>query len=173
MEFNERLKNLRKEKQLTQRELAAILNYGSSAISNYESGKNQPSISDLKIISQYFNVSLDYLLCVNDIRNPYVIDDTSDKFNEFRQMYAKLTPDKIVELDLFLKWLIDKPAFADYCNTIKASASESFILGKALEPNTAEKESHSDVDNSEADTSYESMLRIAESQPTYEIKKPK
>lgn len=110
MEFNERLKHLRKEKHLTQRELASILNYGSSAISNYESGKNQPSISDLKIIAQYFNVSLDYLLCVNDIRNPYIKNDTSDNFIEFRRLYALLTPDKMNELEFFMKWLIERPS---------------------------------------------------------------
>ncbi len=48
MEFKDRLKALRKEKKLTQVKLGEMLNYGYTAIANYESGRNQPSISDLK-----------------------------------------------------------------------------------------------------------------------------
>ena len=45
MEFKDRLKALRKEKKLTQVKLGEMLNYGYTAIANYESGRNQPSIS--------------------------------------------------------------------------------------------------------------------------------
>ena len=75
LEFKERLKSLRKERKLTQSALGSILNYGYTAISNYESGRNEPSITDLKKIAEFFDVSMDYLLCVNDIRNPYVERD--------------------------------------------------------------------------------------------------
>ena len=47
-EFKDRLKMLRKEKKLTQVKLGEMLNYGYTAIANYESGRNQPSIPDLK-----------------------------------------------------------------------------------------------------------------------------
>ena len=90
MEFKDRLKELRKERKLTQVKLGEMLNYGYTAIANYESGRNQPSIPDLKKIASIFNVSMDYLLGVNDIRHPYVIDDTSAEFNEFRRRYALL-----------------------------------------------------------------------------------
>lgn len=83
MEFKDRLKALRKEKKLTQVKLGEMLNYGYTAIANYESGRNQPSISDLKKIASIFNVSMDYLLGVNDIRYPYVIDDETAAFNDF------------------------------------------------------------------------------------------
>ena len=43
-EFKDRLKMLRKEKKLTQVKLGEMLNYGYTAIANYESGRNQPSI---------------------------------------------------------------------------------------------------------------------------------
>ena len=91
MEFKDRLKMLRKERRLTQVKLGEMLNYGYTAIANYESGRNQPSIPDLKKIASIFNVSMDYLLGVNDIRHPYVIDDKSAEFNEFRRRYALLS----------------------------------------------------------------------------------
>ena len=71
MEFKERPRSLRKEFGLTQEDLGKKLNYGYTAISNYESGRNEPSIRDLKKIAACFQVSLDFLLCVSDIRNPY------------------------------------------------------------------------------------------------------
>ena len=60
--FAKRLKELRLAKKMTQANLAEVLNYGYTAIANYEAGKNQPSYKDLLTISEYFDVSVDYLL---------------------------------------------------------------------------------------------------------------
>ncbi|MBR4015656.1 MAG: helix-turn-helix transcriptional regulator [Anaerotignum sp.] len=108
MEFKDRLKLLRKEKKLTQVKLGEMLNYGYTAIANYESGRNQPSIPDLKKIASIFNVSMDYLLGVNDIRHPYVIDDETAKFSEFRRHYAMLSENSKDELLLYMQWLIER-----------------------------------------------------------------
>lgn len=69
--FSQILRTLRKQRRVTQRELAEKLSYGSSAISNYEAGKNQPSIPDLIKLSEYFNVSVGYLIGANE---PMAID---------------------------------------------------------------------------------------------------
>ena len=90
------------------RKAGEMLNYGYTAIANYESGRNQPSIPDLKKIASIFNVSMDYLLGVNDIRHPYVIDDNSAKFNEFRRFYALLNEDSKSELLLYMQWLVER-----------------------------------------------------------------
>lgn len=108
MEFKERLKSLRKERKLTQSALGSILNYGYTAISNYESGRNEPSITDLKKIAEFFDVSMDYLLCVNDIRNPYVERDYPEQFNEFKNIYTMLDNDKREMLDDFMRWMLDR-----------------------------------------------------------------
>lgn len=105
MEFKDRLKALRKEKRLTQVKLGEMLNYGYTAIANYESGRNQPSIPDLKKIASIFNVSMDYLLGVNDIRHPYVIDDDTAEFNEFRRRYALLNEDSKEKLLDYMQFL--------------------------------------------------------------------
>ncbi len=62
MEFNEKLQNLRKEKGMTQEELAQALFVSRTAISKWESGRGYPSIDSLKEISKYFNVTVDELL---------------------------------------------------------------------------------------------------------------
>lgn len=62
MEFNEKLQELRKNKGLTQEELAQILFVSRTAVSKWESGRGVPSIESLKAISNFFSVSLDDLL---------------------------------------------------------------------------------------------------------------
>lgn len=62
MEFYEKLQELRKNRGLTQEELAEALYVSRTAISKWESGRGYPSIDSLKEISNYFSVSIDDLL---------------------------------------------------------------------------------------------------------------
>ena len=62
MEFHEKLQELRKNRGLTQEELAKDLYVSRTAISKWESGRGYPSIDLLKEISNYFSVSIDDLL---------------------------------------------------------------------------------------------------------------
>ena len=67
MEFNEKLQELRKQKGLTQEELAELLYVSRTAISKWESGRGFPNIESLKAISKCFSVSLDELLSGEEI----------------------------------------------------------------------------------------------------------
>ena len=62
MEFNEKLKELRSSRGLTQEELAEVLFVSRTAISKWESGRGYPSIDSLKEISTFFSVTIDELL---------------------------------------------------------------------------------------------------------------
>lgn len=62
MEFNEKLQQLRKEKEWTQEQLAEKLFVSRTAISKWENGKGYPNIDSLKRISALFSVSIDDLL---------------------------------------------------------------------------------------------------------------
>ena len=62
MEFSERLRELRKSKDLSQSELAKKLNVSKSTISMLEVGSRKPSWELMEQIADYFNVDLDYLL---------------------------------------------------------------------------------------------------------------
>ena len=60
--FKKILKSLRQQNRLTQKSLGEALGYGYTAVSNYESGRNEPSISNLVKLADYFHVSVDFLI---------------------------------------------------------------------------------------------------------------
>lgn len=70
--FSQRLRILRKKYGMTQAELANVLQYGCTAIANYESGRNQPSLQDLIKLADFFDVSTDFLLGRSNVPDPYI-----------------------------------------------------------------------------------------------------
>lgn len=69
MKFNERLKELRLSKELTQGELAKLTGLGRSALGMYESGKREPNFETLEVIADFFNVDMNYLLGKSDVKS--------------------------------------------------------------------------------------------------------
>lgn len=67
MEFHEKLQELRKQKGITQEELASALYVSRTAVSKWESGRGFPSIDSLKAISAYYGVTLDTLLSGDEL----------------------------------------------------------------------------------------------------------
>lgn len=66
--LGQRLAALRKEKGLSQAELAKLLNMGQSTIAMYEKDKRRPDTETLKRLAEFFQVSVDYLLGLTDFR---------------------------------------------------------------------------------------------------------
>lgn len=62
MSFKKNLKILRKGRGLTQEQLGRMFHVSRTAISNYETGKMEPSISMLLNLSKFFEVTVDQLL---------------------------------------------------------------------------------------------------------------
>lgn len=60
--FPTRLRYLRQKNGLSQKMLAEKLHYGYTAISNYESGRNQPGLRELIMLAKVFDVSVDFLV---------------------------------------------------------------------------------------------------------------
>lgn len=77
MELSEKLYTLRRKKGLSQEQLAQSLGVSRQAISKWESGQSLPESSTLVVISEYFNVSLDYLLKSKESLEPKV-QNTND-----------------------------------------------------------------------------------------------
>lgn len=61
-DFARNLRYHRKRKNLSQKELAKKINYGYTAIANYESGRNEPSIDVLLALSEILDVTVDELV---------------------------------------------------------------------------------------------------------------
>ena len=66
--FSERLKLLRKSKNLTQSEMAKIIDSTERGYRNYEIDKFTPTLDTLIALTNYFDVSLDYLAGLSDIK---------------------------------------------------------------------------------------------------------
>ena len=64
--FIERLKELRKEKGLSQAQLAAETGLTQSSIAYWETGKRNPTAQAVIILARYFGVTTDYLLGEKD-----------------------------------------------------------------------------------------------------------
>ncbi len=56
------LKRIRKQKNLNQLKVALDLNISREALSHYENGKRSPDIQMLRKLSEYFNISIDFLI---------------------------------------------------------------------------------------------------------------
>ncbi len=108
MEFNEKLQELRKNKGLTQEELAEKLYVSRTAVSKWESGRGYPNIESLKEISKIFSVSIDELL-------------SGEKLLFIAEKENKTNIKSICELllgavDLFYVLLIFLPLYPDTVN---------------------------------------------------------
>lgn len=75
-EFAQRLTFLRESRDLKKKELAEILNVSSSSISQYESGTNMPGYDILCRLSEYFDVSIDFLLGNDTITDRISLEDS-------------------------------------------------------------------------------------------------
>jgi len=80
MSFGKRLKKLREDKEMTQRQLAEILGIGASTLAMYEIDKRSPDHNMLLKLANYFNVSTDYLLGRTDEPSPK--DDVRQHVND-------------------------------------------------------------------------------------------
>lgn len=68
MSFPARLLDLRQKKELTQNQLAELVNISRSALSLYELGKREPDFETLQKLANFFDVSVDYLLGRTDTK---------------------------------------------------------------------------------------------------------
>ncbi len=115
MEFNEKLQELRKNKGLTQEELAEALFVSRTAISKWESGRGYPGIESLKAISKFFSVTIDELLSGDEVLS-IAEEDSKQKTNNFRDLTFGL-------LDLSAIMFLFLPIFAQKSNGIVEEVS--------------------------------------------------
>lgn len=97
--LGEKLKKLRSEKKLTQKELADILGIPRGTYAHYEINKRAPDFELLKETAQYFNVSLDYLLDRTNVKN---YDLTSEDQKDISKILEKVLDVFMHENDLLI-----------------------------------------------------------------------
>ena len=66
--FEERLSAVREERQAFQQTIGAMLGVTRWSVHNYEAGKNRPDSDGLIALTDYFTVSLDYLVGRSEVR---------------------------------------------------------------------------------------------------------
>jgi len=66
-----RIKDLREDMDLTQKELAEYLHIKQNTYSQYENGQRQIPINCLIALARFYNTSVDYILRLTDVREPY------------------------------------------------------------------------------------------------------
>lgn len=85
MEFNQKLQSLRTQKSMTQEELAKELFVSRTAISKWERGIGYPNIDSLKAIAKYFHISIDELICAEEM-----LSLAEDETEKSRRKYTSL-----------------------------------------------------------------------------------
>lgn len=109
MNFSKTLVALRKDKQLTQKQLASYLNLSRSTLAGYETKSRQPDFETLQKMANYFEVSIDYLISGNtfpgDKTQTYFIDEISLDYEICIEL-QKLTLSAKYELLKYMKLLL-------------------------------------------------------------------
>lgn len=105
MDFGNRLIELRDELNLTREELADKLNITYSALSKYETNKRFPDKETLGTIADFFNVSVDYLLCRTNIKR---YEDFPPEVKRVAELFAGVDGAKAERLEKLLRELLEK-----------------------------------------------------------------
>ena len=67
----ERIRNLREDKDLTQKQIGQLLNMSQTGYNQYEIGKNDIPTKILIELAKFYNTSVDYILGITDETKPY------------------------------------------------------------------------------------------------------
>ena len=105
MEFNEKLQQLRKNKGLTQEELAQAIYVSRTAVSKWESGRGYPNIESLKELARFFSVTVDELLSPDEI--------ITAAENEKKELIGNYTSLLCHVMDVFTSLLLFIPVFGN------------------------------------------------------------
>lgn len=98
-----RIRKLRLEKSLTQKELGQAMELAESTISLYEAGKREPDITTLIRLAHFFSVSIDYILYLTD--DPTPAKERSAGMVQGDRSYDDLTPEQIEKIKSYEAFL--------------------------------------------------------------------
>jgi len=123
MECNEKLQELRKQRNLTQEELAEALFVSRTAVSKWESGRGYPNIDSLKAIARFYGITIDELLSGDELLT-IAEEDTRQREGHFRDLVFGL-------LDCSIAIFFFLPFFGQEANGILQAVSLLSLTGTA------------------------------------------
>jgi transcriptional regulator with XRE-family HTH domain len=71
MLYNERIRAIREDRDLTQQRVADLLGVGQRTYADYESGKTRIPVERLLVLAKYYDVSMDYISGASDVKRNY------------------------------------------------------------------------------------------------------
>ncbi len=71
MRYNERIRGIREDHDLTQQKVADLLHIGQRTYADYESGKTRIPVDSLLILAKFYDVSMDYITGASNIKKKY------------------------------------------------------------------------------------------------------
>lgn len=112
MELQGRIKILREEKELTQKELATYLNVDRATISGYETKGKHPDLDKLIKLATLFGVSLDYLICGSSPKSEQDFIESSQNEDlidaKIYNIYSQLQYNDKKDLERYIQFLFYK-----------------------------------------------------------------
>lgn len=145
MDLKEKLKSLRKSKNISQEKLAEYLNVSFQAVSKWENGNTYPDITLLPDIARFYGITIDELLQVEKIDEDKLYQDY---YNKAEKLFNNKEYDKVLEL-----WL---EAYKQMPNNIQVKEmlmSAYYDLDKIQYQNEIIELGH-DIYNSDSSTYY-------------------
>lgn len=71
MKYNERIREIREDRSLTQQKVADLLHIGQRTYADYESGKTRIPVDSLLILAKFYDVSMDYITGASNSKTEY------------------------------------------------------------------------------------------------------
>ena len=121
-----RIRELRKQRKMTQKELAKHLQIADSTLSYWEQGRYEPDIKSLKLLSNIFQVPIDYILC-SEIPGCNEFDkDTNSIVGEAKRIYGEDSINILISRNEFNGLSVNEiDKLAEYAEFIKSQRSKT------------------------------------------------
>ena len=103
-----RIAELRKKRNMSQKQFSKLLNVAQNTISQWETGQRDIDSTTLIKIAEFFNVSTDYLLCLTDMPSPPTKEKTPSYQEEVLRDIEDITPEMASEVRQFINYLKHK-----------------------------------------------------------------
>lgn len=103
-----RIRQLREERNMTQVRMSIELEVSQETISSYESGKHYPSVSNLIKLSALFHTSCDYILGLSNVRMPYLKNELKEDEIILLEQYCRLDERGKQLLFAYLEGVLDR-----------------------------------------------------------------